>query len=60
MEAKRMLRYSDRPVKEIAYELGFEDVQAFSRFFKKLENMSPSDFKNSFLGNIANSSGFSA
>lgn len=57
LEAKRMLRYTDKPVKEIAYELGFEDIQSFSRFFKKSENISPSEFKNSLLGNIANSSG---
>jgi AraC-like DNA-binding protein len=57
LEAKRMLRYTDKPVKEIAYELGFEDIQTFSRFFKKMENTSPSDFKKLLLGNIANSSG---
>ena len=57
LEAKRMLRYTDKPVKEIAYELGFEDIQTFSRFFKKLENSSPSDFKKLLLGSIANSSG---
>ncbi|OWP84464.1 MULTISPECIES: AraC family transcriptional regulator [Flavobacterium] len=57
LEAKRMLRYTDKAVKEIAYELGFEDIQSFSRFFKKSEKISPSEFKNSLLGNIANSSG---
>jgi len=57
IEAKRMLRYTDKTIKEISYELGFEDIQTFSRFFKKIENISPSDFKNSLLGNIANSSG---
>jgi AraC family transcriptional activator of pobA len=57
LEAKRMLRYTERPIKEIAYELGFEDIQAFSRFFKKMEKISPSEFKKIILGNIANSSG---
>lgn len=57
LEAKRMLRYTDKPVKEIAYELGFEDIQTFSRFFKKAEHISPTAFKNLVLGNIANSSG---
>lgn len=57
LEAKRMLRYTDKLIKEIAYELGFEDIQTFSRFFKKMENTSPSDFKNLILGSIANSSG---
>ena len=57
LEAKRMLRYTDKPVKEIAYELGFEDIQTFSRFFKKMESTSPSDFKKLLVGRIANSSG---
>lgn len=57
LEAKRMLRYSDKSVKEIAYDLGFEDIQTFSRFFRKIENISPSEFKKSLLGNIDNSSG---
>ncbi len=55
LEARRMLRYTDTAVKEIAYDLGFEDIQTFSRFFKKIENMSPSEFKKLHLGNIANS-----
>lgn len=57
LEAKRMLRYTDKPIKEIAYELGFEDIQTFSRFFKKMESLSPTDFKKMLLGSIANSSG---
>ncbi len=57
LEAKRMLRYTDKPIKEIAYEIGFEDIQTFSRFFKKMENSSPTDFKKMILGSIANSSG---
>lgn len=57
LEAKRMLRYTDKPIKEIAYELGFEDIQTFSRFFKKMESLSPTDFKKILLGSIANSSG---
>lgn len=47
LEAKRLLRYSDKQVKEIAFELGFEEIQTFSRFFKKVEKISPSGFKNS-------------
>lgn len=57
LEAQRMLKYTDKPIKEIAFELGFEDIQTFSRFFKKLNSNSPSVFRNSHLGNIANSSG---
>lgn len=58
LEARRMLYYTDKPVKEIAYQLGFEDIQAFSRFFKKQEGVSPSEYKEKRdLGTIANSSG---
>jgi AraC-like DNA-binding protein len=61
LEARRQLRYSDKSVKEIAYELGFEDIQSFSRFFKAQEHVSPSDFRESTLeGRIANSPGTTA
>ncbi|HRI61515.1 MAG TPA: AraC family transcriptional regulator [Saprospiraceae bacterium] len=45
LEARRMLRYTELPVKEIAYELGYEDLQTFSRFFKVQEGVSPSEFR---------------
>lgn len=45
LEARRLLCYTDKSVKEIAYEIGFEDLQTFSRFFKKQEGVSPKDFK---------------
>lgn len=45
LEAKRMIGYSDFSLKEIAYELGFEDIQSFSRFFKRHEGIAPSEFK---------------
>lgn len=45
LEARRLLRHSDQSIKEIAYEIGYEDIQSFSRFFKKLEGVSPSEFK---------------
>ena len=44
-EAKRLLNYTDKSVKDITYELGFEDVPYFSNFFKKNTGLSPSDFK---------------
>lgn len=55
LEARRLIRYSDLPMKEIADKLGFEDVQTFSRFFKTQEGVPPTDFRAS--GTIANSSG---
>jgi AraC-like DNA-binding protein len=45
LEARRLLRYSNLQIKEISYQIGFGDLQAFSRFFKKYEGISPSEFK---------------
>ncbi|SDH34002.1 helix-turn-helix domain-containing protein [Chitinophaga filiformis] len=44
IEAKRKLLYSPRSVKELAYELGFNDPDYFSRFFKKCTGKSVSEF----------------
>ena len=41
IEAKRELYISDKTVKEIAYELGYEDEYYFSRFFKVNADVSP-------------------
>jgi AraC-like DNA-binding protein len=38
------LRYSDKSIKEIAYEIGYEDIQP-SAGFLKAAGISPSDFK---------------
>ena len=45
LEARRLLQYSDLQVQEIAYEIGYHDIQTFSRFFKNNEGISPSKFK---------------
>ena len=45
LEARRLLRRSNMQIQEIAYEIGYDDIQAFSRFFKKQEGISPSEFK---------------
>jgi AraC-like DNA-binding protein len=47
IEAKRLLSYTDKSVKQITYELGFEDMPYFSNFFKKHTGQSPLDFRNS-------------
>jgi AraC family transcriptional activator of pobA len=47
MEARRKLRYSNLSVKELAYELGFNDADYFSRLFKKSTGKSVSDFLHS-------------
>ncbi|AEV96658.1 AraC family transcriptional regulator [Niastella koreensis] len=45
LEAKRLLLFTDKSAKEIAFELGFEDAAYFSNFFKKNTETSPSDFR---------------
>ncbi|MFU8861617.1 MAG: helix-turn-helix domain-containing protein [Cyclonatronaceae bacterium] len=45
LEARRLLIYTDKPVKEIGYELGFEDIHTFSRFFKNGEGVAPLDYR---------------
>ena len=44
-EAKRLLLYTDKSAKEISEILGFEELAAFSRFFKKMTNESISDYR---------------
>jgi AraC family transcriptional activator of pobA len=44
IEAQRKLQYSPLSVKELAYELGFNDPDYFSRFFKKCTGKSISKF----------------
>lgn len=45
LESKRLLIYTNKTAKEIAYEVGFEDASHLSRLFKKHTTLSPSDFK---------------
>ena len=44
IEAQRKLQYSTLSVKELAYELGFNDPDYFSRFFKKCTGKSVNEF----------------
>lgn len=44
-EAKRLLLYSSKPAKEIAYILGFDSPSVFSRFFKNTAKESISQFQ---------------
>ncbi len=45
IEAKRILLNSEKSIKETAFELGFEDIQSFSRFFKNKQGVSPKEFR---------------
>ena len=47
-KAKEKLSTTDKSISEIAYELGFEHPQSFSKLFKTKTNMSPQEFRQSF------------
>jgi AraC family transcriptional activator of pobA len=44
-EAQRLLFYTDKSVKEIAFELGYEDYKYFIRLFGKKLGTSPANFR---------------
>lgn len=44
-EAKRLLIYTQNPVSELAYELGFQDHAYFSRVFKAHTGLAPKEFR---------------
>ncbi|MFT4667653.1 MAG: AraC family transcriptional activator of pobA [Ulvibacter sp.] len=50
LEAKRLLLHTELTIKEIAYQIGFEEPLHFSSFFKKKTGISPSLFRNSKKG----------
>lgn len=45
LEKARFLLEGDRPIEQIAFEVGFKDAKAFSRSFKKRFGVSPSEFR---------------
>jgi AraC-like DNA-binding protein len=47
-KAKEKLSTTDLSVSEIAYELGFEHLQSFSKLFKSKTKLSPVEFRQSF------------
>ena len=50
LEAKRLLYYSRCSVKEIAFELGYEDHTYFSRLFRKQAGQTPGEFRAGYRG----------
>lgn len=45
LEAKRMVRYTNLMIKEIAYDLGYEDPSYFVKLFKRQTGYLPSEFR---------------
>ncbi len=54
IEAKRELYLTSKSIKEIGYDLGYEDEFYFSRFFKKNTNISPTTYRKTVGFNRAN------
>ncbi len=50
LEAKRHALYTSLSMKEVAYQLGFDDLAHFSKFFKKSAGISFTDFKKHLPG----------
>jgi AraC-like DNA-binding protein len=47
--ACKLLSMNDRNVVEVAYECGFNNLANFNRQFKKLKNMTPSDYRKTLI-----------
>ncbi len=47
MTARHELKFTDKPIKEIAYQLGFSSPDYFSYFLKKYTHLSPSQIRKS-------------
>jgi AraC family transcriptional activator of pobA len=45
LEAKRLLYYSDQPVKQIGYTLGYDEPVYFGKLFKKVTGLTPQQFR---------------
>ena len=44
-QAKRLLRFSDHSIETVAQECGLSDANYFSRLFKKVEGISPGEYR---------------
>lgn len=45
-EAKRLLRQTDMNIMDISKNIGYNNDQSFTRFFKKYEGVTPGEFRN--------------
>lgn len=50
LEAKRLLAHTGNSIKEIGFELGFEETTNFIKYFKKHVSKTPIEFRGQFYG----------
>lgn len=50
LRARRMLVYTQQQIGEIARTLGFDDCAYFTRLFTKRTGMSPTSYREKYLG----------
>lgn len=48
LEAKRQLYFTNKSVKEIGYEVGYDEPVYFGKLFKKITNLTPLAFRQKF------------
>ena len=48
-KAAELLLNTDQTIKEIAYLCGFEDANYFSKWFRRLEGVTPQEYRNSII-----------
>lgn len=48
LHAQTMLKRPNSSIKEVCYDLNFDDYSHFVKFFKKLTGLSPAEYKNQF------------
>lgn len=48
LESKRLLSYSSQNIKEIGYDLGFDEPTNFIKYFRKHTAITPFEFRNKF------------
>ncbi|MCG8311116.1 MAG: helix-turn-helix transcriptional regulator [Cytophagales bacterium] len=49
LEAKRYVLHTDNTINEIAYQLNFSDVSNFVKFFKRIEGMTPIQYRKQYF-----------
>lgn len=49
LEAKRLLVHGNQTVKEIGFQLGFEETTNFIKYFRKHTTKTPVEFRDSYL-----------